>query len=426
MHMRTRALIVSWILLLVGCGSSHPTANLTAETKNLEIMSWWVSASEHPALAVLIDAYKNAHPDVTVEGDTIAGGGGSGAIMALSERLRKGSPPDVWQTFVGSPVRAYAADGRTADLSSVAGTRELIDAIPEVLSRAITDNGRVLAVPTGAHRGNMLWFNRHALSEAGITPPAEDYPKTQFLADLAALKSKGKTPLCIGGKDRFATSELFENILLGEVGPDGWERIGNDRFNWNSEPVRSALSTYGTVTGYATSDYRSVTWSEAAGKLAAGDCAFVTMNDSFYGELVADGAKEGVDFGYVPFPGTNSAYIAISDAFVISSVTQNGKNAADFITTVSAGPTELEFARIKGGVPIRRDVDVASLPPYQQQASKSLWNGRVVLSMTHGELLSGSFQQALYNSLDNFAKNHNANAVMNNLSKSLTVPVVGP
>lgn len=422
--MRIRALVVALAVLLVGCGSgSHPTANLTAETKNLEIMSWWVSASEQPALEVLINAFKESHPDVTVEGATVSGGGGSGVVVALAERLRKGDPPDVWQTFVGSPALAYAADGRTADLSSVAGTRELLDAIPEVLSDAITDNGKVLAVPTGSHRGNVLWFNKRVLEDAGIALPTGDYTQARFLADLAALKDKGQAPLCVGGKDRFTTSELFENILLGEVGPDGWERIANDRFNWTGDPVRAALSTYGTVIGYATPDYKSLTWSDTAGKLAAGECAFVSMNDSFYGELLANDAKEGTDFGYVPFPGTDEAYLAISDAFVISSVTENGKNAADFITTISQGPTELAFAKIKGCVPIRRDVDVSSLPPYQQQASKSLWNERVLLSITHGELLSSAFQQALYDSLARFADDHNANTVMKKLSESLTVPV---
>jgi glucose/mannose transport system substrate-binding protein len=377
-------------------------------------------------LEVLIDAFKQTHPGVTVEGDTISGGGGSGVIVALAERLRKGNPPDVWQTFVGKPARAYAAEGRTADLSSVAGTRELVDNMPDVLSEAILDKDKLLAVPTGSHRGNVLWFNKHALEAAGVAVPAGDYSKTQFLNDLAGLKAKGTTPLCVGAKDRFTMSELFENILLGEVGPDGWERIGNDRFNWNSDPVKAALATFGTVIGFAGPDYRTLTWSDAAGKLAAGDCAFVSMNDSFYGELVADGAKEGTDFGYVPFPGTSSAYLAISDAFVISSVTENGQNAAGFISTISEGPTQLAFAKIKGCVPIRRDVDVASLPPYLQQASKSLWNERVLLSITHGELLSSTFQQALYDSLDNFTKDHNANAVVNNLSKALSVPVVGP
>jgi L-lactate dehydrogenase (cytochrome) len=46
---------------------------------------------------------------------------------------------------------------------------------------------------------------------------------------------------------------------------------------------------------------------KAAKKLATGQCAFLSMNDSVYGELVANKAVEGKDFGYVPYPGTSGA-----------------------------------------------------------------------------------------------------------------------
>lgn len=423
--MKRHWLIIPLIMLLVSCGSSAPKADLSAETKNLEIMSWWVSASEYPALDVLLNAFREAHPDVIVEGGTISGGVGSNVIVALAQRLQNGNPPDVWQTFVGSPARAYAADGYTADLSPIAGTREFSAVIPPVLSDAMKDNDKIVAMPTGSHRGNVLWFNRKMLEESQITVPGPEYGKDQFLQDLAALEGKGRVPMCVGGQDRFTTSELFENILLGEVGPDGYGRIADDSFNWEGAPVRSALTTYDQVMSYVGTNYRSMKWSDTAEKLATGGCAFVSMNDSFYGELVAKGAKEGVDFGWVAFPGTSEAYLAIVDAFVISSRTQNGKNAADFITTIADGPTELAFNKVKGSVPIRRDVNVSSLPPYQQQASQALWNQQIVLSLTHGELLDSAFQQALYDSLATFGDDHNVDAVMANLRKALSTQVVG-
>ena len=42
------------------------------------------------------------------------------------------------------------------------------------------------------------------------------------------------------------------------------------------------------------------------------------MNDSVYGELVANRVAEGKDFGYVHYPGTAGAYLAIVDTFVVS------------------------------------------------------------------------------------------------------------
>ncbi len=81
---------------------------------------------------------------------------------------------------------------------------------------------------------------------------------------------------------------------------------------------------------------------------------------------------EGKDFGYVAYPGTSGAYLAIVDTFVVSAEAEDGVNAMKFLETIADPKTSLEFNKLKGSVPIRDDVDVASLPPYQRQASKAL------------------------------------------------------
>ena len=135
------------------------------------------------------------------------------------------------------------------------------------------------------------------------------------------------------------------------------------------------------------------------------------MNDSVYGELVANKAVEGKDFGYVAYPGTEGAYLAIVDTFVVSADAEDGVNAMKFLETVADPATSLAFNKVKGSVPIRSDVDVASLPPYQQQASKSLWEDQILLSITHGELLPSAFQQAMYDAVATFVQSKNARRV---------------
>ena len=46
-------------------------------------------------------------------------------------------------------------------------------------------------------------------------------------------------PLCLGGKDRFTTVELFENTLLSSIGTQGWADMVGDDLNWRSAPVRT-------------------------------------------------------------------------------------------------------------------------------------------------------------------------------------------
>jgi len=225
------AITAAVALVVAGCGSGGDLA-AQQPTNRLEVMSWWTSASEKPALESLLESYKATHSGVTVVDGAVAGGGGSNVSVVLASRLQAGDPPDVWQTFVGSSTQAYARKGRIADVSSVYASANLAGVLPKGVLDAVTVDGKQYSVPTGSHRSNVLFFSKTALAKAGVTPPAGGYTMPAFLADLAKVGQSGGTGLCLGGKDAFAPAELFENILLSTVGADGWSRIGSDRFDW--------------------------------------------------------------------------------------------------------------------------------------------------------------------------------------------------
>ncbi len=66
-----------WIILLAvvlaACGGGGQKGNFSDATDRLEVVSWWVSPSEHPAFEVLLNAFKAGNPDVEVVDGTIAG-----------------------------------------------------------------------------------------------------------------------------------------------------------------------------------------------------------------------------------------------------------------------------------------------------------------------------------------------------------------
>ena len=417
--------IIVVAIVLAACGGGGQKANFSEATDRLEVVSWWVSPSEHPAFEVLLNAFRANNPDVEVVDGAIAGGGGSNVQVALAARLQAGDPPDVWQTFLGSSLRAWVDAGRIVDVSGVFESSGLDRTMPQTLLEAATYRVKAWGVPTGSHRGNVLWFSQRVLKEAGVTPPGPGYTMDAFEADLAKVAASGKTALCLGGKDRFTRTELFENTLLGVVGTDGWSRIGDDAFDWRGSQLRQALTQFGEVVSRADPDAPGLTWDQAAKKLATGQCAFLSMNDSVYGELVANRAVEGKDFGYVAYPGTSGAYLAIVDTFVVSADAEDGVNAMKFLETIADPKTSLEFNKVKGSVPIRDDVDVASLPPYQRQASKALFSEKILLSMTHGEVMSTDFQQALYDAVASYASSKNADGFIDTLQSSIEVPVAG-
>lgn len=419
-----RCLVIALALILAACGGGQK-ANFSEPTDRLEVVSWWVSPSERPALDVLLNAFKEANPKVDVIGGSIAGGGGSNVQVALAERLRAGDPPDVWQAFLGSSLRAWADAGRIADVTKLYASTGLDKTMPPRLLDAATYRVKAWGVPTGSHRGNVLWFNESVLRDAGVAAPGPGYTAEAFSNDLAKVADSGRTALCLGGKDRFTKTELFENTLLGVVGPDGWAKIRDDSFDWRGSQLREALTRFGQIVSRADPNADGLTWDQAAKKLAEGQCAFLSMNDSVYGELVADKVAEGKDFGYVAYPGTDGAYLAIVDTFVVSADAKDGVNAMKFLETIADPKTALEFNKVKGSVPIRSDVDVSSLPAYQRQASESLWSDKILLSITHGELMPTGFQQAFYDAVASFVQSENPDAFVDTLQNSIAVPVSG-
>ncbi|HEX9176007.1 MAG TPA: ABC transporter substrate-binding protein, partial [Mycobacterium sp.] len=147
-----RVWIITLALVLAACGGGQK-GNFSEPTDRLEVMSWWVSPSEHPALEVLLNAFKAANPNVDVIDASIEGGAGSNVQVALAARLRAGDPPDVWQTFVGSSLRAWVNASRIADVSGVYERTNLAPTLPPTLRDAATYRNKQWGVPTGSHRG---------------------------------------------------------------------------------------------------------------------------------------------------------------------------------------------------------------------------------------------------------------------------------
>ncbi|RNI17230.1 ABC transporter substrate-binding protein [Flexivirga caeni] len=410
---------------LAAC-SGGGSGNNTSSTKQVEIMSWWTSASEKAALQVLVSAYEKKYPDVKVIDSAVTGGAGSNEQVALASRLLNGNPPDLWQAFPGKALNSWKSQGYIADVSSVYQNTGLTTQLPAGLLSAETIGGKQYGVPTEAHRQNNLFFNTAVLRKAGVAIPTTGFTMDQFIADLAKVNATGTPGLCMGQSDRFTAVEVFEDTLLSVVGSKGWQKIEDDKFNWGGSDVKTALSTYAKIMKYVDPLSSGLHWDQAAKKFTNNGCGFLAMNDSVYGEIEADHGVPGQTFGYVPYPGTSGNFLAIVDNFVQAKKAKNGINAKNFLTTIASPTVETAFSAKKGSVPVRKDADVSSLTSYQQSAFKALFSDTILLSMTDGELIPPRVQQALFNAVADFNSGHSQTSFINTMQSSKAViPVTG-
>ena len=456
-------------LAITACsGGSTPTAN-----GSIDVLSWWTSTSESSALNVLVDRYEKQNPGTSVDETAVVGGGGSQAHVVLATRLAHGDPPDVWQSLVGGNITAWHNAGAVGDVSSLF-TDEVKAQLPENVLSSVSVDGKQYAAPLSAHRANVLMYNRDVLKGAGIAEPGEGYTLDQFLADLEALKAKGTTPLCIGGADSISTAGLFEAVLLATVGKEGWERIEADRFDWSGQEVQTALNTFGRLIDYTDATGKNNTWSEASGRLAAGECGFYQMNDSAFAESTALNDDSGAAAGTAPsasasadapssaapstgtnvdtpssaapstgtdtdtpstgaspvaatvFPGTEGMFLMVVDSFVVSSSTDNRDGANAFLTTALDPQVETDFCKVKGCVPVRNDADVSSLTPYQQQTADALRSQTVLNSISYGEVISPAMQDGFFQAVKNYIATRDAASFNRILTERLNEGAGGP
>ncbi len=405
------ALAVSMTVVLSGCGdSSSGSTDAKGDSDSLEVFSWWTSGSEDAALGQLTSAYTSAYPDTKIVNGAVAGGGGGSAQQVLQTRIQGGTPPDTWQVHLGPSLTQYTDASALADLTSVYDDTDFRDVMPAALLESLTVDGKLYAVPTGAHRGNVLWYSVPVLEEAGVTLPEDGYTPDQFIADLAKVDAAGGIGLCLGGKDAFAPAELFENTLLGVVGPDGWASLISGETPWDDAQVTKAADYYTKMMKYVDPEASALTWDQAAKKLAAGECAFNSMGDWAYGEMVKAGAAEATDFGYVPQPGSDGSFLAVVDAFVVGANSVNPKAGLDFLKIVGDPKVQLAFNKDKGSIPVRTDVDVSSLPQYQQAASASWNTDELPSTIVHGAAMPPDFVQALFEAVTQLSQSNDVDA----------------
>ena len=411
--------VLALTLTLSACGGGNQPTSATISTSRLEVVSWWTSSSEAKALGVLFAAFRDSNPGVHAINGAIPGGAGSNAIVALAKRLQRNDPPDVWQTFAGKSLQAYASNGVVRSVASIFAREHLRTEMNATILQSLMYDGQPYGVPTGAHRSNVLFFNLKLLAKAGVAPPSNHTTLGEFLTDLKKVRASGAVPLCLGARDPFTTVELFENTLLSTIGPSGWRDVVGDHFDWRGNQARTALSRFGDVLDYADPKGNGLTWDQATRKLAAGGCAFESMNDSAFGELTADGAKDGRDFGVTTFPGTNGSFLAVVDVFVAATKAKDARNALAFLSDIDEPSTQLAFHQAKGSIPVVRDVDVSSLSAYQRATAAAFWTSPVLLSIAHGEGVSPQFEEGFYDAVSDYVSTRSADAFASQLENTV-------
>ena len=148
--------------------------------------------------------------------------------------------------------------------------------------------------PVNIHRSNVLWYNQSILANAGMGVPTTF---NEFFNLGEALKSEGIALLALGENPPGHAAHVFETVLLGTLGAEGYKGLWNGVTPWTDPGVTQALQTFDQMIEFANPDYLSVAGPDIAELVIAGRAATVINGDWTNGYLKS---KNFTDFGYSP------------------------------------------------------------------------------------------------------------------------------
>lgn len=384
-------------VLLLGWAALAMPGWAQVPAQPVDVLHWLTSASERRA-ANQLSAILAAN-GVQWRDAAIPGGGGMAAVKVLKSRVLMGDAPDVAQ-LIGTTLTEWADVGLVMPLNAVATRQRWAQTLFPTVMDLVSYNGMVIAAPLGIHRINTLLYNRRLFARVGLPPPTT---WAEFELAVRKLSAQGIQPLA-WSDEPWQVATVFEAVLLSDAGPALYRELIVQRRSsaWLDPRVERALTRLRWLRNTNGEPPREKPWTDATRELLAGKAAMLVMGDWAKGELIAWGASPGKDFGCVVLPGTENTHLYSIDTLAMLA---NGhhrdatqEKVAELVFNAS---TQLAYNRIKGSVPVQRDMDVASLDSCARDSWASFADPRTarVPSLAHRMAADESIKDAVAQTL---------------------------
>jgi raffinose/stachyose/melibiose transport system substrate-binding protein len=174
------------------------TGSASASAKKTSITYWFWGEGDIPGITKWmqqrINTYQKANPGVTI---TLVPQSDSTIIPSFALAAQNKSGPDIDTQWATLPVLQPALQGDVTPISKYVKTSETSHWLNTSENKY---KGAIYAMPLYVIGVPLVW-NKKLFVKAGLDPNKAPTTWTEFLADCAALKAHGITPLGMGNKD---------------------------------------------------------------------------------------------------------------------------------------------------------------------------------------------------------------------------------
>ncbi|OLB65401.1 MAG: hypothetical protein AUI10_06960 [Actinobacteria bacterium 13_2_20CM_2_72_6] len=399
-----------WILVLVlvaavvavplYAGSGGGGAN------QVEVYSWWTGPGEEDGLRAMIGDFEARNPGIHLVNAAVSGGAGSNAKAILASRLLANDPPDSYQRHAGLELADDVSSGKVSDLTALYAEQGWTKVLPRGLLDKLTIGGRLYAVPVNIHRANLIWYKPATLRALGISGP----PRTwgEFLKQAELIRAKGRTPLSVG--PQWTQKHLLETVLLGELGPDGYEDLWRGPDGWARPATRAALDVFRRVLDQSDVGSSAADWQPQLDRAIDGSAVYAVMGDWAYSYLtITKRLSWEQGFAEAASPGTSGVYDFLSDSFTLPTGARHADLARKWLIECGSAAGQDLFNPLKGSIPARTDVDAGRYTGYLADDLRE-WRDphtRIVGSLAHGVVADNAWNAEIDTALGLFLRDGN-------------------
>ncbi|WP_219594938.1 ABC transporter substrate-binding protein [Aeromonas veronii] len=396
---------MKWLSFSVIALLSAPVA-----ASQVEVLHWWTSGGEAKAVEVLKSEWTkqgNQWNDFAVQG-----GGGKSAMTVLKSRALAANPPEAAH-LKGYELKEWAGLGFLRDLSPMAEHLGWYSQMPPMVRATLSQNGALMAVPTGIHRVNWLWLNRKVFERNKLTPPTS---WAQFVTVADQLKKRGITPLAIGNEP-WQLAVLFETVALGEGGKEFYRKafLEQDSATLTGPDMVRVLIRFQQLRAYVPQKYAGLKWHQATNLLESGGAAMQVMGDWVKGELSAGNYRPGEDIACLPSPGSAGLFSYNLDSIAMFKQRDPAQLQAqgDLAQLLMTPQFQEEFNRVKGSIPALTNPDMSKFDRCAVRSYQDFLlaekQDNLLPSMAEGMATPTNMRQAILDVLSNFFNDPKAN-----------------
>ncbi|ENO3979810.1 ABC transporter substrate-binding protein [Aeromonas veronii] len=396
---------MKWLSFSVIALLSAPVA-----ASQVEVLHWWTSGGEAKAVEVLKSEWTkqgNQWNDFAVQG-----GGGKSAMTVLKSRALAANPPEAAH-LKGYELKEWAGLGFLRDLTPMAEHLGWYSQMPPMVRATLSQNGALMAVPTGIHRVNWLWLNRKIFERNKLTPPTS---WAQFVTVADQLKKRGITPLAIGNEP-WQLAVLFETVALGEGGKEFYRKafLEQDSATLTGPDMVRVLTRFQQLRAYVPQKYAGLKWHQATNLLESGGAAMQVMGDWVKGELSAGNYRPGEDIACLPSPGSAGLFSYNLDSIAMFKQRDPAQLQAqgDLAQLLMTPQFQEEFNRVKGSIPALTNPDMSKFDRCAVRSYQDFLlaekQDNLLPSMAEGMATPTNMRQAILDVLSNFFNDPKAN-----------------